>query len=159
VFVVLIMQHAQTMRRTVPLSVACPDLQYLSTLSLRQHDFREIKLFDITFVFWFPVQNLDEAFLVLRINRRDITINAQTASYKVAAILIRFYETLIFTTVIHLSIRFFNSCHRLPQTKPHSSLFFHWSESKFIVVMAACTSSIDVFLGRPLFFSPEVFNR
>ena len=52
---------------------------------------------------------------------------------------------------IYLSIRFYNSCRRLPETKRHSSPFLHWSVSKFLVVMAACTPSIHVFLGRPLF--------
>ena len=55
---------------------------------------------------------------------------------------------------IYLSIYlsgFFNSCRRLPETKRHSSLFLHWAGSKFLVVMAACTFSIHVFLGRPLF--------
>ena len=52
---------------------------------------------------------------------------------------------------VYLSIRFYNSCRHLPETKRHSSLFLHWSGSKFLVVMAACTASIHVFLGRPLF--------
>ena len=43
---------------------------------------------------------------------------------------------------------FFNSCRRLLQTKRHSSLFLHSFCSKFPVVMAACTPSISVFLGR-----------
>ena len=55
------------------------------------------------------------------------------------------------TIIIYLSLRFFNSCRRLPETKRHSSLFLHWSVSKFLVVMAACTPSIHVFLGRPFF--------
>ena len=50
----------------------------------------------------------------------------------------------------YLSVRFFNSCRRLPETKRHSSLFLHWSGSKFLDVVAACTP-IHVFLGRPLF--------
>jgi len=58
-------------------------------------------------------------------------------------------------TVIYLIFRsvcpvFFSSCRRLPETKRHSSLFLHWSGSKFLVVMAACTPSIHVYLGRPL---------
>jgi len=52
---------------------------------------------------------------------------------------------------ICLSIRFYNSCRRLPDTKRHSSLFLHWFGSQFLVVMAACTPSIHVFLGRTLF--------
>ena len=46
---------------------------------------------------------------------------------------------------------FFYSCSCLLVTKHHSSLFLHWSGSKFLVVKAACTPSIHVFLGRPLF--------
>ena len=57
---------------------------------------------------------------------------------------------------VYLSVRFFNSCCRLPETKCHSSLFLHWSGSKFLAVMAACTPSIHIFLGRLLFFSPLV---
>jgi hypothetical protein len=52
---------------------------------------------------------------------------------------------------IYLSIRFYDSCRRLPETKHHSSLFLHSFCSIFLVVMAACTPSIHVFLGRPLF--------
>jgi len=55
------------------------------------------------------------------------------------------------STSIYLSLRFFNSCRRLPETKRHSSLFLHWSGSKFLVVMVACTPSIHVFLGRHIF--------
>ena len=46
---------------------------------------------------------------------------------------------------------FLNSCRSLPETKRHSCLFLHWSGSKFLVVMAAYTPSIHIFLGRPLF--------
>ena len=53
--------------------------------------------------------------------------------------------------MLYLSVRFFNSCCYFLETKRHSSLFLHWSGSKFIVVMAACTLSIHVFLGCPLF--------
>ena len=52
---------------------------------------------------------------------------------------------------IHPSGFFFNSCRRLPETKRHSSMFLHWYGSKFLVVMAACTPSIHVYLGCPLF--------
>ena len=36
----------------------------------------------------------------------------------------------------YLSIRFHNSCRRLPETKRHSSLCLHWSCSRFLVVVA-----------------------
>jgi len=45
----------------------------------------------------------------------------------------------------------FNSCHCLLETKRHSCLFLHWSGSKFLAIIAACTPSIHIFLGRPLF--------
>ena len=54
---------------------------------------------------------------------------------------------------------FFNSCRRLPETKRHSSLFLHWSGSKFLIVMAARAPSIHVFLGHPLFLlSPGIYS-
>ena len=51
---------------------------------------------------------------------------------------------------ICLSIRIYKICRLLPETKRLSSLFVHWSGSKFLAVMAACTRSIHVFLGCPL---------
>ena len=57
-------------------------------------------------------------------------------------------------TSIYLSIYLsglFNSCRRLPEPKRHSSLFLHCSGSRSLDVMAACTPSIHVFLGHPLF--------
>jgi hypothetical protein len=52
---------------------------------------------------------------------------------------------------IYLSIRFYNSCRSLPETKRHSSPFLHWSGSKF-PVMTACTPSIHVFLDVLFYF-------
>jgi len=51
----------------------------------------------------------------------------------------------------YLSFRSCDSCCRLPEPKHHSFLFNHWSASKCLVFVAACTPSIHVFLGRPLF--------
>ena len=57
----------------------------------------------------------------------------------------------------YLFIRFFNRCRRLPEAKGNFFLFLHWSSSKFLLVMAACTPSIHVFLWRPLFLlSPGI---
>jgi len=52
----------------------------------------------------------------------------------------------------------FNSCRRLPETKRHSSLFLYWSGSKFLVVVAACTPSIHVYLDVQFSFPPMVSN-
>jgi len=46
---------------------------------------------------------------------------------------------------------FFYNCRRLPETKRHFYLILHVPGSKFLVAVAACTPSIHVFLGRPLF--------
>src|SRR5215510_10150059 len=56
--------------------------------------------------------------------------------------------------MVYLSIYLyglFDSCRRLPETKRHSSLFLHRSDSRFLDIMATCTPSIHVFIGRPLF--------
>jgi hypothetical protein len=54
---------------------------------------------------------------------------------------------------VYLSIWFCNSCHCLPETKRHSSLFLHWYGSKFLVVRATCTTSIHILLDILFFFS------
>jgi hypothetical protein len=51
VFVALGIQHANRMLRTILSSVACPALQYFSTLSHKQHDFREKNFLTMKFVF------------------------------------------------------------------------------------------------------------
>jgi len=99
------------------------------------------KVLTIKCVSWFCLQLLSEIFLILRRKERDMIKNVHRSSCKVPVILARFY----------LSARFFTSCRRLPETKRHSSLFLHWSGSKCLAVMAACTPSIHVSLGRPLF--------
>ena len=53
-------------------SVACPAVQYFSTFFPKRHNFRKKKtLFDTKYVFWFPLQILSQAFLILRRNERD----------------------------------------------------------------------------------------
>jgi len=47
-------------------SVACPALQYFSTLSHKRHDFRFKKLLNVKCVFWFSLQCVPEIFLILR---------------------------------------------------------------------------------------------
>ena len=47
-------------------------------------------------------KNFGEAFLVLRRILSDIRINAQTAYCKFTVIIVRFYETLMFATGIHI---------------------------------------------------------
>ena len=61
-------------------------------------------------------------------------------------------------SIFYLSIRFYNSCRRLPETNRHFSMFLHRSGSIFLVVMAACTSPIQIFLGRPLLFLSSVID-
>ena len=60
-------------------SVACPALQYFSTLSHKRHDFRKKKmLWNKRSVFWFTVRILSETFLILRRIERDMIKNVYT---------------------------------------------------------------------------------
>jgi len=75
VFVALVTRHAKRMRLVILSSVACLAVQYFSTLSHKQQDFREKKkLLDMKLLFGFSVQGLSEIFLILRRNERDIII-------------------------------------------------------------------------------------
>jgi len=44
VYVAVVIQHA--LRMTMLLSIACPDLEYFSTLSHKRHDFRKQKFIE-----------------------------------------------------------------------------------------------------------------
>ena len=72
-------------------SVACPALQYSSALSHTRHDFRKKKkLLNIKCVFWFPLQLLSEAFLIMRKTEWDIITKIHSLSCKIAFIIVRF---------------------------------------------------------------------
>jgi hypothetical protein len=77
-------------------SLACPQLLISLTAQFSEKD-----LFNTKYVFWFPLQILREAFIVLKSIKWDITIKGHTASCKFVFTLVRFYETGIFTTAIH----------------------------------------------------------
>jgi hypothetical protein len=58
----------------------------------------------------------------------------------------------------NLSFRSCDSCRRLPEPRRHSFLFNHLSASKCLVVVAARTPFIHIFLGRPLFLLLFTYN-
>ena len=58
------------------------------------------------------------------------------------------YQSIYLSIYVYLSVYLFVCLSVCLSTNRHSSLFLHWSSSKFLVVMAACTPSIHVFLGR-----------
>ena len=63
-------------------SVACPALQYFSTLCHKRRDFRK-SLPNTNCVFWFYVQLLFETFLIVRRTERDMITNVYRSSCKV----------------------------------------------------------------------------
>ena len=80
-------------------SVACPFLQYFSTLSHIRHDFRGEKRYwkqNVCFDAFFSVQVLSETFFILRRIERHVTINVYWFSCEVPVILFRFEWNPIF---------------------------------------------------------------
>jgi len=75
-------------------SVACPALQYFSTLSHKWHEFQK-ELLNVKCVFWFSLQCLSETFLILRRTERDIK-KVTWFLYRVPVILLVFQWHLNF---------------------------------------------------------------
>jgi len=65
VFVALGIQHAKRIRRTILSSAACPDLHYFSTLSHKQNDFREKKVFGHKMYVLLLSKILSQTYLIL----------------------------------------------------------------------------------------------
>jgi hypothetical protein len=97
VAVALVIQHANRMRLIILSSVACPALQYFSTLSHKRYDFRGKKYWTrnmLRISLQFPSETL---FLLRRIHRDTITNGTvQTVSWKVRLILLRFQSNFNF---------------------------------------------------------------
>jgi hypothetical protein len=70
------------MPNTIISSVACPALQYFSTLSHKQHDFWK-RVFEHKICVLIFSTNLSETFLILRIIERDMIKNVYWSSWKV----------------------------------------------------------------------------
>ena len=71
VSVALVIQHAKRMRRVILPSVACPALPYFTTLSHKQHDFRE-KVTEYEMCVLVFSTNLSGTFFILRRIERDM---------------------------------------------------------------------------------------
>jgi hypothetical protein len=85
VFVALVIQHANRMRRIILSCVTCPAPPYSSTLSHKGHDFQKKVIKN---VFLSP-QILSETFHILRRTQRDIIINVYRSSCKLSLFLVR----------------------------------------------------------------------
>jgi hypothetical protein len=83
VFVVCVIQQAKRMRCIILSSMVCLAVPYFSTLSHKQHDFREKRLVNIKCVFWFYLNLLSANFLSLRITERDVIISVHRFSCRV----------------------------------------------------------------------------
>jgi hypothetical protein len=63
-------------------SVACPALEYFSSLSHKRYDFLK-KLLNKKCKFWFSLQLLSQTFLILRRIQRDIIVNVIKSSCQI----------------------------------------------------------------------------
>jgi len=104
------------------------------------------------------MQNFGETFLVLRRILPDITINAQTANCKVTAIIVRFYESLIPTTDIHLSIRLLTAVAVFRKPITISLCFSFYLNLNFLFSWLLVLLSFTFFLYVLFSFSPVVLN-
>ena len=71
--------------------VACPAVQYFSTLSHKRHDLKKNKVIENKM--YVSLQLVPETFLILRINERDVVMNVYWASSKVPLFLSDFKQT------------------------------------------------------------------
>jgi hypothetical protein len=83
--------HAKSISRIELSSVACLASPYFSTSPHKQTDFRKT-LLNIKCVFWFSQQLLSEAFLILSIIQRDITVHVKMSSCNIPVFLDRFFR-------------------------------------------------------------------
>jgi hypothetical protein len=79
-------------------------LQLLSQTALFSG--RRGELLNTECVFWFSLQLLSQILFILRRTERVIIINALTSSSKVPVIVVRFHETLIFSTDFRKIIKY-----------------------------------------------------
>jgi len=96
-------------------SVACPALQYFSTLSHKRCDFRKKKkVTEYKTCVWFSLQLLSETFLILRRNERDMIKIYIGLHVKYPLFLSDFNETWIFGTIFEKSSN--NKFHENPSS-------------------------------------------
>jgi hypothetical protein len=82
-------QHAMRKHRIILSSVACPAVQYFSTLSHNETILK--KILNVQCVFWFSPQFVSEIFLILRRTDQDFIKNICWSLCKVPVILTRFW--------------------------------------------------------------------
>jgi len=81
----------------------------------------------------------------------ELTLWYLSGVWNLEVALLDFWKKQLWAPPIVHTLSFWScdSCRHLLEPKRHSFLFNHWSSSKCLVVMAARTPSIHVFLGRP----------
>ena len=85
--VALVIKHAKRMGHIILPSVACPAVQYFSTLLHKSYNFRKKKkVIEHKMCFDFLYKLLCATFLILRKLQRDIIINVHRSSCKVPVI-------------------------------------------------------------------------
>ena len=111
-------------------SVACPALQYLSTLSHKRHDFQQKKtLFNIKCAFRISLQISPETFLILRTTEGDRSKMYNVLRIKYPLFLSDFNEAWIFSTDFRKVLKYQISWKSV-QWEPSCSVLTSWRTAR-----------------------------
>ena len=155
VSVALVINRTKSMRRVLPLSVACLALTHFSTLSHKRHDIINIKC-----VFWFSLQQLAEIFLILNRTQRDTIITVKSPSCELPVILVRFWSNLKFRDSFEKqsNVKFQENPSIESRVVPYGRTDRHDDANSRFCKFYECTSKVQILILFNLWFKYKYFS-